>query len=1010
MDLGARVGRGVGSGSTRTGRKRSFGALAASAVMVSAMLGAACGDVRLSRPVLELELSESSIDYGPVALGTAAKRELRMRNRGRARLFVSALEVPAPFAVEGLPAGGLILEGGEERHFRLLFAPAVEGRYTAGIDVHADDQEEPRSIALSGRGVKAFVSCSADTLDFGPVTLGTSKVMGIECTNTSELTTRIGLRIDGMDGDQFSSSIIRQGRGAMEFAPGESKQVPIAFAPNYLGRSEAWAYVTPCEDCEEQPVMLHGQAVASCIAVHPVKLEFGTIDVGKETEQTVTIENVGNIPVDLTDAYLTASSSSSYSVRGFRAGDSITIPPGGTQQLVVGFKPSGKDRRSGILKLRASSDSETCYAEVALEGAGGTGCLEVSPRALDFGSVATSMSSTKKLYVANTSCGSDVWIEGLSLTGAQEFSAGTARPPPYRLAQGEVTEISVSFSPATSGAYESLLKIEATDEQRQPLARPPADVPLVGNARNLPPCEFVMLPPRLDFGAVSANTTSSLAFTVKNVGEDACFFTNVALTPNSSPEFRLSSSVPSSFILDPQELEDIIVRFNPRGIGNFMANLEFYVSDPSDSYRSYPIVGRAVTGCLSIQPNELDFGTVFVGCASPTRQAVVTNGCTEAVTIQSMTKGAGNSTEFSISQQPSFPRTLNPGDSFLVELTYTPVDDGFDSLPIYFDDGTERRLLSVGGEGEINPSQTDRFEQADRAKVDVLFVIDNSGSMMEEQDAIGRNFSSFLKFALAQGIDYHIGVTTTGIAPSPGGWSSCPGGVEGGEAGRLFPVDNSSPRIITPSTPNAQTVFANNVKVGVCHWLEQGMEAAYRALSAPLVNNADDPRTPISMDGNGGLLRPDAKLAVVYVSDEEDQSPQTVEFYATHLNSLKANPAQISVSAIVGPQDLASCPTASSSGLRYMDLALRTGGVIESICTADWASSLEKLGQNAFGPSTVFQLSQRPGDPAKLRVRVNGADATGWRYDPASNAVIFEQATAPASGSRVEIRYPLGCP
>src|SRR5690606_21606849 len=145
--------------------------------------------------------------------------------------------------------------------------------------------------------------------------------------------------------------------------------------------------------------------------------------------------------------------------------------------------------------------------------------------------------------------------------------------------------------------------------------------------------------------------------------------------------------------------------------------------------------------------------------------------------------------------------------------------------------------------------------------------------------------------------------------------------------------------------------------------------------------NADDPRTPISMDGNGGLLREDAKLAVVYVSDEEDQSAQTVDFYATHLRSLKPNPSQVTVSAIVGPQDLATCPTASSSGSRYMDPARRTGGVIDSICTADWATSLEKLGQNAFGPSTVFQLSQRPGDPSKLRVRVNGADATGWRYD-----------------------------
>ncbi len=1005
MGSGKRVRR-VACGATWKGSGRL--PFACMAVALSLLVG--CGDVKLNDPVLEIQLSESFVDYGAVALGSASKREVRIRNRGRAQIFVSAVSVPAPFAIEGLPAEGLRLGSTEERRFKLVFAPEVEGKYTAGLDVYADDQEEPRSIALTGRGVKAFVSCKADTLDYGRVTMGTSKVLGIECTNTGELATRIGLRIDGMDADQFTSSLIQQGRGAMEFAPGESRQLPIAFAPNHLGSSEAWAHVTPCEDCQEMNVALSGHAVASCIAVNPVKVEFGTIDLGKETEQTITIENIGNEQVELTDAYLTASSSSSYQVRGFKPGQSFPIPAGGTQELTVVFKPSGKDLRTGTLKLRASSASETCYAEVNLEGAGGTGCLDVSPRSIDFGSVATSMSSTKKLFVANTSCGSDVWLNKVELTGAEEFSAGTQRPVPYLLRQGDVTEISVSFSPATSGDYEASLKIEATDDQRQPLTRPPPDIPIKGNARNLPPCEFVVLPPRLDFGAVTANTTSSLAMTIKNTGSDACFFTNVALTPNSAKEFRLSSSVRSSFILDPGEISDVIVRFTPTAVGSFMANLEFYVSDPKNPYQSYPIFGRAVTGCLSIQPNDLDFGTVFVGCASPKRQAVVTNGCTGPVTIQSLVKGAGNSTEFSISQQPTFPRTLNPGESFLVEVSYAPVDDGNDFLPLFFDDGTDKRLLSVGGRGELNPSQTDRFEQADRAKVDVLFVIDNSGSMMEEQEAVGRNFSSFLKFAVAQGIDYNIGVTSTGIDPSPGGWSSCPGGVEGGEAGRLFPVDNTSPRIITSSTPNAQAVFANNVKVGVCHWLEQGLEAAYRALSAPLVNNADDPRTPISLDGNGGLLRPDAKLAVVFVSDEEDQSAQTVEFYATHLRSLKPNPSQITVSAIVGPHDLATCPTASSSGSRYMDLARRTGGVVDSICTADWATSLEKLSQNAFGPSTVFQLSQRPGDPSKLRVRVNGLDVGGWRYDPAANTVVFEQSTAPAAGSSIEIKYPLGCP
>jgi hypothetical protein len=315
------------------------------------------------------------------------------------------------------------------------------------------------------------------------------------------------------------------------------------------------------------------------------------------------------------------------------------------------------------------------------------------------------------------------------------------------------------------------------------------------------------------------------------------------------------------------------------------------------------------------------------------------------------------------------------------------------------------------GLGLARPTRTDTFVQDARAKVDVLFVVDNSGSMMEEQQNLGKNFASFLSSAQAQSVDYHIGVTTTGIEPSPGGWSMCPGGADGGEAGRLFPVNGSTPRVISPTTPNAAAIFASNVSVGWCHWDEQGLEAAYRALSTPLVNSADDPRTSLPNDGNAGFLREDAKLAVVFVSDEEDYSPQTVPFYETFFKSLKGNdPTMLSISAIVGPVALATCPTASSSGTRYIALANATGGVFESICTPDWATSLANLSTSAFGPRRRFTLSETPADSAQIVVEVNGVSVAGtWTYEPSSRTVIFDEASAPPSGSIVRITYPLGC-
>jgi hypothetical protein len=412
-----------------------------------------------------------------------------------------------------------------------------------------------------------------------------------------------------------------------------------------------------------------------------------------------------------------------------------------------------------------------------------------------------------------------------------------------------------------------------------------------------------------------------------------------------------------------------------------------------------------------VQPTNVEFGLTKLTCEPRTKDLIAYNKCAGPVTVKSMALNR-DSEEFQVSGEPSFPVTLEAGQSFRVHAKYAPTDEGEDLAALRFDLGEgSLYTASLMGRAADTADKTDAFVQESGAKVDVLFVIDNSGSMMEEQQSLGANFASFMSAALESGVDYHIGVTTTGLDASSGGWSQCPGGADGGENGRLFPVDGSSPRIITPLTPNAAGVFATNTRVGVCHWNEQGLDGAYKALSDPLLHSLDDPRTPQSGDGNGSFLRPEARLALIFVSDEEDFSTQPVSFYETYFKSLKDQDAsKLSVSAIVGPKDLSSCSTASSSGNRYIQLAEATGGVVESICTPNWASSLEKLSDTTFGPKRNFPLSDTPADASQISVRVNGVGVTsGWTYDAGTNSVLFNVGQAPAAGAYVEVTYPLGC-
>ena len=78
-------------------------------------------------------------------------------------------------------------------------------------------------------------------------------------------------------------------------------------------------------------------------------------------------------------------------------------------------------------------------------------------------------------------------------------------------------------------------------------------------------------------------------------------------------------------------------------------------------------------------------------------------------------------------------------------------------------DGDEQNFtIPLLGTGTTETHQIDRFEQAAEQMVDVLWVVDDSGSMSEEQNNLASNFGEFIRYATQElNVDFHIAVTTT---------------------------------------------------------------------------------------------------------------------------------------------------------------------------------------------------------------------------------------------------------
>ena len=276
-----------------------------------------------------------------------------------------------------------------------------------------------------------------------------------------------------------------------------------------------------------------------------------------------------------------------------------------------------------------------------------------------------------------------------------------------------------------------------------------------------------------------------------------------------------------------------------------------------------------------------------------------------------------------------------------------------------------------------NLTVQDVFTQGQDPPADVLFVVDDSASMSEEQENLAANFGAFLELLGVTTADFRIGVTTTDPRL---------GGVLVGE-------------VLTADSLDAVEAFAAQVAVGT-HGSrdEQGLAMAARGLRE---------------DVNPGFLRTDGFVHVVFVSDEDDHSIGEVKDYVEALRASAVGEG-VTAHALVGdiPAGCMSGSSAADAGTRYLSVSETLGGLHESICADDYAEVLEALGLAVSGWNPLFPLSELAAE-ATLTVWVEDAkmprrEDDGWGYSLGENAVVFTGHAIPRPGMKVRVTYQRG--
>lgn len=348
-----------------------------------------------------------------------------------------------------------------------------------------------------------------------------------------------------------------------------------------------------------------------------------------------------------------------------------------------------------------------------------------------------------------------------------------------------------------------------------------------------------------------------------------------------------------------------------------------------------------------------------------------------------------------------------------------------------------------------------------QAKMDLLFVIDNSHSMIPFQQQVSASVAQFISQFVSKDIDFRFGVATTmsykpALNPAPSQYD--PGNTQSPFFGYLAnsPAQNKlisrfpGELWLNRNSPNLVTKFGGTLNS--TSGLYEGGNANVGAFS----NNAqvwagkerlDDSFLGVIQDiniGSGGInagfLRPDAQLAGVLISDEDRScvSPTNVNLDDTYCTDtqiielktilknrldqlVQTNRTQgYSMKFVINSSQSPPTPAqrAAASGVlaypyTYQAMADAFGSPSIAI-TSNFAPQLITLGGNLATQAQLnYQLTETPLNPLNLIVRLIKLDGTietlggaDYQYQASSNSIVISQARYDANrGATIQIEY-----
>lgn len=262
----------------------------------------------------------------------------------------------------------------------------------------------------------------------------------------------------------------------------------------------------------------------------------------------------------------------------------------------------------------------------------------------------------------------------------------------------------------------------------------------------------------------------------------------------------------------------------------------------------------------------------------------------------------------------------------------------------------------IGPISYVTKTTTVEVSENENRQVDVLIVIDNSGSMSFEQKNMADRFSDFT--SQLTGLDWRLAIVTTDV--------SSDNNLKDGRLIKFSDMNNATFLDAKMDVQKVKAAFAKAIQrseVGSSR--EQGIAASYRA-----VERSQESNSSISLP-NKNFFRSTAILNIIVITDSNETPPKSgatirnsPEELLKKIKSVWQQKTVVFHSIIVQSSD-SKCLSINGNekyGVSYEKASELTNGIVGSVCDNDYSQQLSLMGQVTRNSVNTITLECAPED------------------------------------------------